>query len=253
MDNRARAGDRPRSVDCGHLRMELVDAPGKTMDEVIGRPGTRKLHMAFPHNRAVGGKLTLIAIHTLAVNEVGDVEHHLSTVGQAATYLLVERREEAMHLEAHGPGPGLALALARGVFAQAGEILASHSLNRKMLVDGVSATVIYIDLEMHLSLAAKLVNVREKLTLVRADGFAEAFVVIEDGAKAERQHSGMLEAVGDDSSMVNSGLLIEGFGGVVFAYDDGEVAGGIKEDLITTNSVQRFQCDGFTMTSHFRK
>jgi hypothetical protein len=42
----------------------------------------------------------------------------------------------------------------------------------------------------------------------------------------------VLEAVRDDTGVVNAGLLIESFEGVVLTDDDGKVAGGVKKDLI---------------------
>ena len=46
----------------------------------------------------------------------------------------------------------------------------------------------------------------------------------------------MLEAVRDDPCMVHAGFLVEGFCRVVLAYDDGEVAGGVKKNLISAYS-----------------
>jgi hypothetical protein len=58
----------------------------------------------------------------------------------------------------------------------------------------------------------------------------------EDGAETEGKNGGVLEAVGDDACMVHAGLLVEGFRGVVFADDDGEVAGRVKEYLVAADA-----------------
>jgi hypothetical protein len=86
-----------------------------------------------------------------------------------------------------------------------------------------------------------------KLTLIGADGFAEAFVIREDGAKTEREDSGMLEAIGDNPGVIDASLLVEGFGWVMFTYDDGEVTGGVEEDLVSTDSRYGFEWDWFAM------
>jgi hypothetical protein len=39
----------------------------------------------------------------------------------------------------------------------------------------------------------------------------------------------------------------------VFADNDGEVAGGVKENLVAAYSNQRFHRNRFAMTGHFRK
>jgi hypothetical protein len=40
----------------------------------------------------------------------------------------------------------------------------------------------------------------------------------------------MLETVADDPGVIDAGFLVEGLGRVVFADDDGEVAGGIPSE-----------------------
>ena len=101
---------------------------------------------------------------------------------------------------------------------------------------------------MHLGLAAQLVDVALKLALVGADGLAKAFIVVEDGAEAEGKHGGVLEAVGDDAGVIDACLLIQGVGWVVFADDDGEVTGGVKEYLVAAYSDDGFQGNWFAMT-----
>ena len=53
--------------------------------------------------------------------------------------------------------------------------------------------------------------------------------------------------------MIHAGLLVEGFSGVVFADDDGQGAGGIKENLVAADSEDRFDRNGFAMMGQFRK
>ena len=62
-----------------------------------------------------------------------------------------------------------------------------------------------------------------------------------------------MEAVSNDPGVVDAGFLAELFGGVVFADDDGEVAGGIKENLVSAYAVNGFQWDWFAVTGQFRK
>ena len=106
---------------------------------------------------------------------------------------------------------------------------------------------------MHLGLAAQLVDVAEELALVGADGPAQALVVVEDGAKAEGQHGGVLKAIGDHPGMVHARFLVERFGGIVFADNHGQFAGGINKNLVAADSEERFHRNGFAMTGQFRK
>ena len=74
---------------------------------------------------------------------------------------------------------------------------------------------------MHLGFAAEFVDVSEELTLVGPDGFAEAVVVVEDGAESERKNGRVFEAVSDDSCMIHTRFLIQGFCRVMFADNNG--------------------------------
>ena len=178
------------------------------MHKVIRRPGTGKLHLALAHHRAGGGELVLVALHILAVDQMSDIQHHLAALGQPAAYFFVQRHKQPVHLEAHCPGPRLALALPRSVLAQVGEILAAHAFGRLAFARSPAAAVVHEDLQVHLGLAAQLVDVRQKLALVGPDGLAQALVVVENRPKAERQHRGMLEAVRDHPGMIHAGFLI---------------------------------------------
>ena len=153
-----------------------------------------------------------------------------------------------MHLKADRTGARLALAGAGCVLTQVAEITATDAFGRELPLDLFGATIIDKDLQVHLGFASELVNVAKELALIGADGFAEAFVVVEDGSKAEGQHRGMLETVGYDPGMIHAGFLVEGFCGVMFADDDSEVAGRVKEDLVTAHSEGRFHRNRLTMT-----
>ncbi len=63
----------------------------------------------------------------------------------------------------------------------------------------------------------------------------------------------MLEAIGDDSSVIHARFLIEVFGGVGLAEDYGEVPGGIKNTLIAANAEDGFHWYWFAVTGQFRK
>jgi hypothetical protein len=151
---------------------------------------------------------------------VGDVENHFAGLSEAAAHFFIEGDEEAMHLEADGAGARLAFALTGCRFAKIGEVTATHFVGRN-LGELASAAIVHEDLEVHFGFAAEFIDVAEELTLVGPDGFAETFVVVEDGSKAERENSGVFEAVSDDASMIHTGFLIEGFCGIVFADDNG--------------------------------
>lgn len=215
---------------------------------MIGRPWTRELHVALAHSGACGCEFVLIALDALAVDEVCDIQDHLAVVHQPATYLFVERQKQSMHLETDGAGASLALAGAGSVFAQVAEIFAADTVGAEMAVNLAAGAVIHEDLEVHFGFAAQLFNVAEELPLVGADGFAQAFVVVEHGAKTEGQHSGMLEAVGDHPGVVDAGLLGECLLGIVLADDHGEVTGGIEKNLVTTDAENGFERNWFAMT-----
>ena len=58
----------------------------------------------------------------------------------------------------------------------------------------------------------------------------------------------MLETVGNNAGVIDAGLLIQVVRGVVFADDDGEVAGGVKEDLVAADADDGFEGNWFAMT-----
>jgi len=231
----------------GHWRLSgrndrglRVGAAGEPVDEVVGRPGAGELHLALSHVGAGGGELVLVALNKLAVDEVSDIQHHFAAFGKPAADFFVEGHEEAVHLETDGTRAGLTLARPCSALTEVGQILPANSFGRCLALDFAAATVVDHDLEVHFSLAAELVDVAEELALVGADGLAEAVIVSEDGAEAEGKHGGMLEAVCDDPSVVDAGFLVEGFGWVVLADDNGEIAGWVEEDLVTADSEDGF-------------
>jgi hypothetical protein len=57
----------------------------------------------------------------------------------------------------------------------------------------------------------------------------------------------VLETVGNDTGVVDAGLLVQVVRGVVFAYHDGEVAGGVEEDLIAADADDGFKGYRFAM------
>jgi hypothetical protein len=137
-----------------------------------------------------------------------------------------------MHLNGERASPGLALPLAAGTLAEAGEVLLADS----HVAGGVSwAGVVYQDFEVHLGFAAETLDVGLKVALVGADGAAKGVVVLKGGAEAEGQNGGELEAVCNDAGVVFGSLLIKicAIFWSVFRDDDCEIAGREEECLIT--------------------
>ena len=67
--------------------------------------------MALPHHGAGSGELVLVALHVFALDQMGDIQHHLAALRQPAADFFVQRQEEPVHLEAHRTRPRLALTL----------------------------------------------------------------------------------------------------------------------------------------------
>ena len=218
-------------------------------NKVVGRPGARQLHLALLHRGAGRRKLVHVTIHALAVDQVRDIQSHFSAFGHPAAYLFVQRQEEAMHLKADGACAGLALTSASRIFPQVGQIFPTNPFRGQMLVERVGTTIIDKDLEVHFSLAAQSVNVAEELPLVRPNGFAEGFVVVENSSESEWEDGGVLKAVRNNPGMIYAGLLVQGIRGVVFAYDDREITCRVKKDLVTAYPKDRFHWYRFAMAS----
>ena len=146
----------------------------------------------------------MVALHVFAIDQVGNVEDHLAGLSEAATDFLVQRCKKAMHLEADGACTGLSLALAGCRFTKISKVSAAYFIRRKLCKLSRAGAVIYQDLEVHLGLATQFVDVAEELALVGPDGFAETFVVIEDGTEAERKYGRVFEAISDNASMIHT-------------------------------------------------
>jgi hypothetical protein len=184
----------------------------------------------------------------LAFDEVGDVQHHLSAFGKAATDFFIQGQKEAVHLKADRTGARLTFTGAGGIFTQVAEIAAAHGFGRELALDFLGATIVDKDFEVHFRFASQLVNIAQELALIGADGLAEALVVAKDSTEAKWEHGGMLKAVGDNPGMIHAGFLVKGFCGVMFAYNDSEVACWVEEDLVAAHSEGRFHRNRFAMT-----
>ena len=219
------------------MRRDMRSA-GEAVYEMIRGPGAGNLHLAVAHHGAGSGEFVLVTLHVLAIDQVSDVEDHFAGFGEAAAYFFIEGHEEPVHLKADGTGAGLTFALPGCRFAEIGQVTAAHFVGRKLSDQFASAAaVVDENLEVHLGFAAQFIDVAEELSLVGPDGFAEAFVVVEDGAKAERKNGGVFEAISDDSCVVHTRFLIQTVCRVMFADDNCEVTGWVKENLISAYSV----------------
>jgi len=151
----------------------------------------------------------MVPLHTLAIDQVSDIEHHLTALREPAADFLVERSEQPVHLETHRPRPCLALTLPHGILPKAGEVFAAYSLGRKTLDDLFGAAIVHEDLQVHLGFATEFFNVGEELALIGADGFAEGFVIVEYRSKTKWENGGVLKTIGDDAGVIDSGLVVE--------------------------------------------
>src|SRR5581483_6545771 len=84
-------------------------------------------------------------------------------------------------------------------------------------------------LDVHFGFATELGDGIEEGLAVGANGAAERVVGFEYGAELEGQNGGDAEALADHACVIDDGLLSELAVWVVFAYDDGEIAAGIRE------------------------
>ena len=223
------------------------------VNEVIRRPRTGDLHLALLHGRGGGCELVLVALDELALNQVRDVEDHFAVFREAAGDLFIERIEETTHLEADGSAAGLTLALTGGIFAEVGKVFATDALGGKVADEGSGTAVVNEDLDVHLGFAAKLIDIRLKLALIGADGFAKEIVGIKNGTKPERKNGGMLKAVCDHSCMIDSRSLVEAFSRIVLADNDCEVTCRVKENLIAANPVNLLKGNWFAMPDQLWK
>ena len=153
-----------------------------------------------------------------------------------------------MHLKTHGASPRLPLTRPRRVLSQTGEITPPRTVVSDLLCDCASAAVIDEHLQVHLGLSAKLIDIPEELPLIGANGFAEGFVVVKDGPETEGKNCGVTETIRNHSRMIYAGLLVERCLWIVLAYHHRKIACWVKENLIATDSKDRFHCNRFTVT-----
>jgi hypothetical protein len=66
-----------------------VRAAGEAVNEVIRRPGSGELQLTLPHHGAGGLEFVLIAFDALTVDQVGNIQKHLSTFCHSAADFLV--------------------------------------------------------------------------------------------------------------------------------------------------------------------
>ena len=85
-------GSRGRWGRLGRRRMRMRRA-GEPVDKVIGWPGAGELELALAHHGASGGELVLVALNVFAIDEVGDVEDHLSALCEPAAYFFIKRHK----------------------------------------------------------------------------------------------------------------------------------------------------------------
>ena len=74
-------GNRFRNVDCRHGNRSRwlcadMNAASKLLDKVVGRPGTRKLHLLLPHRGTGDGELVRIALDALSFDQMGNIQYH---------------------------------------------------------------------------------------------------------------------------------------------------------------------------------
>lgn len=133
------------------------------LNEVIGRPGARKLHLTFLHLLHRRCVLVLIALHRLVIDQVSDIEKHLAGVHAPAGDLFRQRKEHAVHLDRKRPRLGLALALTAGALAKTRQVL----LTDGHIAQRIAGTgVVDKDLQVHLGLATQTFDIGEEVALV---------------------------------------------------------------------------------------
>jgi len=224
-----------------------MNAAGEPVDEVVGRPRSGKLQLALLHHGCGGGELVLVALDAFAINQVCDVQEHLAALGHPAADFFIQRREHAMHLETDSAGPGLAFPLTGGGFPEVGQVFFAYAFKRQVLFKILATACIYMDLEVHFCFSMETLEVALELALIGANGLAKTLVILEYGAKTEGKYGGMFETISDHPGVVDSGFLIERFGWIVLTDDNGQVTGGIEENLISADTKYGFERNGFPM------
>src|SRR5580765_1575557 len=99
---------------------------------------------------------------------------------------------------------------------------------------------------MHLRFAFELGNALKKYLAVEADSPAQSFISIKHRSKTKWQHGGALEAFTDHMCMLEQGFLPKITGGNIFAYQNGEISAGIRENLCVCNTFKTFYGNGAT-------
>src|ERR1700727_3023450 len=108
---------------------------------------------------------------------------------------------------------------------------------------------------MHLGLAAQTLDVGLEVTLIRSDRAAQSVVILERSTKPEGKYGRKLEAVCDDSGVILGCLLVHPCTvfRAVFGDDDGQIAGGEEECLVTEHARNPSQGHRTAMPAKFRK
>lgn len=230
------------------LMLMLVSA----LNEVIRRPGTGELHLAFLHLLHGRGVLVLVALDGLVVDQVGDIEKHLAGVHPPARDLFCQGKEHAMHLHRKRPRSGLAFPLTAGALTKARQILLSDGHIAQSIA---WAGVVDQDFEVHLRLAAKAFDVGQEVALVGTDRASQRVVVLKGSSEAERQDRRVLEAVSDNTSVIFLGLLIHSCAilRIVLGDDHRKIAGWKEKGLITEQTRNSGQRHWATMPAKLRK
>jgi len=126
-------------------------------------------------------------------------------------------------------------------------------------VPGLRADVVDNDLQVHLGLTAKALDVSQKVSLIGSDGATESVVVLKGGTKAERKYGRSVKAAGDHTCVIPCSYLGVRSGkagrvlGQVFRNDDGKIGGGKEEDLVSEEPGNPGQRHRTTMTGQLRE
>ena len=137
------------------------------VDKVVGWPWSGQLHLAVLHQQARGRVLVLVSLHAFMVDQVGNIQQHLSRIHPPAGDLFIQRAEHPVHLGRDRARFGLPLALSAGYLAKVGEILFADPLgSRSGGWQQISTTVVESHFEMHFGLAAKAFEAADKAALI---------------------------------------------------------------------------------------
>ena len=76
---RCRCHNRNRHRGC-RWRMVRMRSACKLVHKVIRRPRAGKLHLALAHHRAGRSKFVVVPLHRLAIDQVGNIQHHFAAL-----------------------------------------------------------------------------------------------------------------------------------------------------------------------------